>query len=148
MYDSTLFIIKIGVSSRARSVECVKITIFNFLDDDPIELIFGGKLRCYACCKVVLVLLRKLLAVFRQRVFSCLCQKTCLVRIALIGSSTTCTRYINNVKFRTLGSSGKVFVILCVWPFTPCRSIFAQNLRDESWSHMCVYRHLCGRQIL
>jgi hypothetical protein len=52
--------------------------------------------------------------------------------IALIGSSTAYTRYVNNVKFTTMGSSGKDIEILCFWPFTPCRSIFAQNLRDES----------------
>jgi hypothetical protein len=75
-------------------------------------------------------------------VFSCLFQKTCLAGISLIGSSTTCTRYVKTVKFTTMGSSGKDLEILCFWPFTPCRSIFAQNLRDESWSHMCVYSHL------
>jgi hypothetical protein len=41
MYISTLFIIKLELVSRARSVECVKIMFFNFLDNDPIKLIFG-----------------------------------------------------------------------------------------------------------
>jgi hypothetical protein len=68
--------------------------------------------------------------------------------MALIGSSTTCTRYVRNVKFTTMGSSGKDLEILCFWPFTPCRSIFVQNLLDESWSDMYVYSHLCGDQIL
>jgi hypothetical protein len=137
-YVSTLFIIKLKHPPRARSVECVKFTVFNFFDNDPIKSIFGDKLRRYASSKVATVPLRKLSAVFRHSVFSCLFQKTCLVRMALIGSSTTYTRYVKKVKFTTMGSSGKDIKILCFWPFTPCRSIFAQNLRDESWSHMCV----------
>jgi hypothetical protein len=148
MFVSTLFIIKMELPLRARSVECVKIMFFNFFDNDPVNLIFGDELRSDVCSKVVWVPLRKLSAVFRHRVFSCLFQKTCLVRIALIGSSTTFTRWFNTVKFTTMESSGKDIEILCFWPFTPCRSTFAQNLRDESWSHMYIYSHLCGNPIL
>jgi hypothetical protein len=122
--------------------------VVNFFDNDPIKLIFDDKLRSNVCSKVVTVPLRKLSAVFRHRVFSCLFQKTCFVGIALIGSSTRYITWINNVKFTTMGSSGKDFEFLCFWPFAPCRSIFAQNLRDESWSPMCVYSHLCGRPFL
>jgi hypothetical protein len=68
-YVSMLFIIKSELPLRVRSVECVKITFFNFFDNDPIELIFGDKLRGYAYCKLVLVSLRKLSAVFRHSVF-------------------------------------------------------------------------------
>jgi hypothetical protein len=148
MCATTLFIVKLELPPHTRSVECVKLTVFNFLDNRPICLIFDHKLHSYVYSKVVWIPLRKLSAVFRHNGFSCLFQKTCLVQIALIGSSTTYTRYINTVKITTMGSSGKVFIILCFWPFTPCRSIFAQNLRDESWSHMHIYSPLCGDQIL
>jgi hypothetical protein len=77
MYVSTLFITKLELPSCPWPVECVKIMFFNFVDNDPIELIFDDKLRSYVYCKVVLVWvpLRKLSAVFRHSVFSCLFQK-------------------------------------------------------------------------
>jgi hypothetical protein len=47
MYVPTLFIIKLELSSRVRSMECIKITFFNFLDNHSTYLIFGSKLRRY-----------------------------------------------------------------------------------------------------